>query len=65
MTDEKRIQLLEYCVKDLQKYIKVIKGEEQDLTGLGLWRLFCNSLERAMECKVITLDQWEAFTSEH
>jgi hypothetical protein len=52
---------LELCVALLQKLSRCMKGEEVDHTGLGLWRIFCNNLEYAMKCRVITEEQWQAF----
>lgn len=55
-------RILELCILDMQKFIKVLKGEERDLTGLGLWRIISNKLQRAMNCRIITEDQWINFT---
>jgi len=52
---------LEHCVVLLQKLSRCMKGEEVDYTGLGMWRIFCNALERTMNCRVITEEQWAAF----
>ncbi len=54
-------QLEQHCVPLLQKLIRCMKGEEVDHTGLGMWRIFCDSLESAMKCRVITEEQWQGF----
>ncbi len=50
---------LELCVSLLQEHIRCLKGEHQDLTGLGMWQIFCQGLERAVGVKVITVEQWD------
>lgn len=61
MTNDEIATKLEHCLVKLEQYIRTLRGEEQDLTGLGLWRIFCNNLEVVMDVKVITKDQWNAF----
>ncbi len=42
-------------------FAKIMRGEIQDMTGIGHWRILCGRLERTMDCKVITKEQYEAF----
>ncbi len=52
---------LEEAASMMLHYAKILRGEEQDLTGLGCWRILCNHLEQVMGCKVITASQYAAF----
>ena len=56
-----QLQLIEYSVSLLNRYGRVLRGEEVDQTGLGLHRILCDHLERALDIKIITPDQWAAF----
>lgn len=47
---------LERCLGLLTWHISCLKGEQDDLTGLGSWAIFCNALEDAEDCKVIPKD---------
>lgn len=66
MNEEKlqEAENLEHCLNLLKIYIDVLKGKEQDMTGLGMWQIFCNSIEAATDYKVITKYQWFALTGE-
>ena len=61
MTDVEKAAKLEHCVELLQRYVRVLRDEEIDYTGFGLWQIFCNNLETANDCKVITKSQYEWF----
>ncbi len=52
---------LEHCVVLLQHHIRCLRGEETDMTGLGLGQIFRNALEYADDCKVIEKYQWEYY----
>jgi hypothetical protein len=60
MTDIEKAEKLEHSIELLQRYVRVLRDEEIDYTGLGLWQIFCNSLI-AVDCKVITKSQYEWF----
>jgi hypothetical protein len=55
--EEKQIAELELCVIRLQEYIRHLRGEKVDLTGVGPWRMFCDALERAMDVKIIAKEE--------
>ncbi len=63
MSDEEVADKLDLCAAELRHVASVRRGEEQDLTGFGCWRIFCDHLEHAMDVKVITRDQWDAFVA--
>lgn len=45
----------------LRHYIKCLKGEEQDLTGMGLWKFTKEASGRITKTQVINMRQWEAY----
>lgn len=55
-TPMKKAEGLEHAANTLLEYIKSLRGQKRDMTGLGLWRIFCNQLERAGKVKVIPGD---------
>lgn len=50
---------LEHCVMLLNRYIKVLRGEHEDLTGFGLWKIFVTNLEIAANVRVVSKEAWE------
>lgn len=57
----KTAEQLEEVAKMMQHLAKILRGEAQDMTGMGYWRILCNHLGRAMNCEVITAEQYVAF----
>lgn len=51
------IYRLERASETLQKYIKVLKGEEKDFTGVGLYNIFIQQLEMTGTCKILTKEE--------
>ena len=60
----KEAEGLEHCLSILQAHIDVLKGKQQDLTGRGLWQIFCCNIEQTTDYKIITKHQWFALTGE-
>lgn len=58
--DGKMVERLEHAASCLNKYIRCLKGEEQDLTGRGIERIFIDTLEHAMDVKVVTREECDA-----
>lgn len=56
-----KAERLEGCVSILQHLIRCMRGEDVDVTGMGLWRIFCDQLDAAMDCRVIAAEQWQEF----
>jgi hypothetical protein len=52
---------IEEVARMLMHYARVLRDEQEDLTGFGCWRILCDRLERVMKCKVITREQHAAF----
>lgn len=50
---------LEHCARILEAHAQSLRGVTPDLTGCGLWNIFCTNLEMAMGLKILTKDQWE------
>ncbi len=61
MNNTERAAEIEEIAEMMSHYAKILRGEVQDLTGLGHWRIMCDHLERVMNVKVITADQYAAF----
>ncbi len=51
--------LLEFAAYALLDCVRVLRGEKQDLTNLGLWLIFVQNLEKGGHVKVLTLQQYE------
>lgn len=51
---------LEHCMKLIAGYISVLRGEQQDLTGRGMYNIMESALEDAMDVKIISKDRWES-----
>ncbi len=60
MEDSDRAKSLEMIAERLKNYARVVRGEEDDLTGLGQWRMICEALERCMDCKILSKHQYES-----
>ena len=58
--DEHNPNHLEHAAETLLKYVAVLRGQQPDFTGLGLWQIFQNQLEHAANVHVITEEQWQA-----
>ena len=44
---------LDWCAMQLHHVARVLRGEDEDHTGLGAWRIFVQNLELIMGVKVI------------
>ncbi len=47
---------LDDCVSQLNHFARVMRGEAEDLTGVGAWRIFVDMLEQTMSVKVLPRD---------
>lgn len=52
---------LEGAADTLRHYAKVLRGEELDLTGLGIRRILLDQLEDALGCRIISQNQYENY----
>ena len=52
---------LDHCVALLHSYVQALRGERPDMTGIGMWQIFCTNFEMATDTKIITKWQWEEF----
>lgn len=57
----KKAENLDELSSMIRHYARILRGEVQDLTGAGFWRIICDRLEHTMKCKVITKAQYQAF----
>lgn len=61
MTVQETADQLIRCAQQLLIVAQVIRGVERDETGCGCWQIFCTQLEQVMNCKILTVEQWEFF----
>ena len=52
---------LDKIADNLKLFAKILRGEDKDMTGRGAWKVWCDSLSRAMDCKIITNEQYASF----
>lgn len=53
MTDRERADRIDAAAATLQKYARVLRGEQEDPTGRGLWDIFISQMNWALPGVVI------------
>jgi hypothetical protein len=61
MTQRELADEVDEIAAGFTRYASILRGEAQDLTGLGAWRILCNHIDRVMDCKIISREQYEEF----
>ena len=61
MNNEKQANELDRVADIIRHYAKVLRGEEQDLTGIGYERLTCDAFCLVMGKKLLTKEQYEEY----
>jgi len=52
---------LDEVAEMMRHFARVLRGEAEDHTGRGAWRILCGHLEKTMHCKIISAEQYQAF----